>query len=443
MDCSFQHSGHADNTHGHNGSQYSSTPTMRFADLFAGLGGFHVGLSQLGMQCIFASELDEELRGLYQKNFGILPEGDIRLVDETSIPSHNVLCAGFPCQPFSVAGKKKGAACPSSGKLINDVLRIAAHHLPNYILLENVPNILTIQNGEFWEYIKKSLAKIGYEVDYRVYSPHEFGIPQKRKRVFVVASRVGLSHFSWPTTTGRVSKSVKDLISSDNDNIRKIEPAKLRVLEKWQHLLNKIGKANSFSIVASEFGATYPLEGLGKLSLKEIRKYNGSFGQPLAECTTWDDVRSNMPHYAQVKESKIPEWLVESLVFSRELYAAHKEFIDIWKLDFPRAHNSWQKLEWRGLRNTINIWEHLVQFRASGIRIIKPNCAPSLVAMTPTQTPILGSERRYMGVREAASLQSLESLKQFPDKNGRAFKALGNAVNAFIVGEIAKSLILL
>lgn len=441
MDCSFQYSGCSGNAYGHNGNHHSPAPIIRFADLFAGLGGFHVGLSKLGMQCIFASELDEELRGLYQKNFGLLPEGDIRRVDEKSIPSHNVLCAGFPCQPFSVAGKKKGAACPSSGKLIDDVLRIAAHHLPNYILLENVPNILTIQNGEFWEYIKKSLTKLGYEIDYRVYSPHEFGIPQKRKRVFVVASRVGLSHFSWPTTTGRISRSIKDLIDSDNDDIREIEPAKLRVLEKWQQLLNRISKANSFSIVASEFGATYPLDGLNKLSLNKVRKLHGAFGQPLSECKTWDDVYANLPHYARGKTDKIPEWLVESLSYSRELYAKHQEFIDVWKVDFPRVHNSWQKLEWRGLRNTINIWDHIIQFRASGIRIIKPNCAPSLVAMTPTQTPILGSERRYMGVREAASLQSLGSLNQFPDKNGRAFKALGNAVNAFIVGEIAKSLI--
>lgn len=444
MDCSLQYSGEDSYSYGNSGNPYKSTvaSSIKFADLFSGLGGFHVGLSKLGMQCIFASELDDELRKLYQNNFGFLPEGDIRGVDEKNIPPHDVLCAGFPCQPFSVAGKKRGAACPSSGKLINDVLRIAAHHLPNFIMLENVPNILTIQNGEFWAYIRESLGDLGYEVDYRIYSPHEFGIPQKRNRVFVVASRVGLGHFDWPTAKSGSSKSIKDLINPDAGNVRKIEPAKLEVLQKWQQLLSKIGKTSYLSIVVPEFGATYPLDGLGKLSLDEIRKFKGAFGQSLYECETWNDVYACLPHYTRGNTDKIPEWLLASLVYSRELYTQHKNFIDGWKADFPQNHNSWQKLEWRGLKGTINIWDHIIQFRASGIRVIKPTCAPSLVAMTPTQTPILGSEQRYMGVREAASLQSLESLKQFPGNNARAFKALGNAVNAFIVGEIARNLVL-
>lgn len=441
MDYSFQHSGCNDNAYGHHGNHDSTAPTIRFADLFAGLGGFHVGLSKLGMQCVFASELDEELRGLYQKNFGLLPEGDIRSVDEKNIPAHDILCAGFPCQPFSVAGKKKGAACPASGKLINDVLRIAAHHLPNYILLENVPNILTIQNGEFWNQIKVSLGKLGYEVDYRIYSPHEFGIPQKRERVFVVASRIGLKHFSWPSTVDRPLKNLNQLVRDNEPNIRKIEPAKLNVLEKWQQLLGQFKDISSHTIIASEFGATYPLGDIKNLTLKQMRQYNGAFGAPLADCKSWAEVLDKMPHYIKANDGKVPAWIASSLTRSRVIYLKHQTFIDNWKIGIIGTPNSWQKLEWRGRRDKLDIWLHTIQFRASGIRIMQPNYAPSLVAMTPTQTPIIGFKKRYMGVREAASLQSLESLKEFPDKNGRAFKALGNAVNAFIVGAIVKNLI--
>jgi len=441
VDYSSHASSYIDASYACNNEQQNRSSVIRFADVFAGLGGFHVALSRLGMECVFSSELDQGLRDLYHKNFGLIPEGDIRLVDEKKIPKHELLCAGFPCQPFSIAGKKKGDACPSSGKLINDVLRIAAHHLPKYIMLENVPNILTIQNGEFWNYIKKSFSKLGYVIDYKVYSPHQFGIPQKRKRVFVVASRVGLDHFVWPTTDGRATKKLSELIIHDDEIVRRIEPAKLKILNNWQQLVNEVNKMSCNSIVASEFGATYPINDFKKTSLSRIRKMKGSFGRSLADCKTWADVMMHMPHYIQDRSGKIPDWLLPSIVYSRRLYTLHPNFLDEWKQDLIGANNSWQKLEWRGLRSSNDIWKHTIQFRASGIRIIKPEFAPSLVAMTPTQTPIIGAKKRYMGIREAAALQSLDSLQYFPEKNGRAFRALGNAVNAFIVGEIAMNLI--
>lgn len=169
---------------------------MKFIDLFAGLGGFHKALSELGMECVFASEIDKDLQYIYQKNHGIKPKGDIRLINESEIPNHDVLCAGFPCQPFSIAGKRKGAKCPSSGKLIDDVIRIAKKHQPDYIFLENVPNILTIDSGKFWSYIQSSLGNIGHKVNYKIYSPVDFNIPQNRKRVFVIPQKTQFTNQS-------------------------------------------------------------------------------------------------------------------------------------------------------------------------------------------------------------------------------------------------------
>ncbi len=125
---------------------------MKFIDLFSGLGGFHVGLAKNGHECVFACEIDADLRKLYFQNHKIKPHSDIRSVDVGSIPNHDVICAGFPCQPFSLAGKKKGAKCPESGRLIDNVIAIAKHHSPKYVLLENVPNIITIEDGKFWNY---------------------------------------------------------------------------------------------------------------------------------------------------------------------------------------------------------------------------------------------------------------------------------------------------
>ena len=114
---------------------------MKFIDLFAGLGGFHVALNTLGHECVFACEKDPRLRNLYTTNFNLECSGDIRTTNESDIPTHDILCAGFPCQPFSKAGKQKGFDDVGRGDLFHDIIRILNHHKPQFFILENVPNI--------------------------------------------------------------------------------------------------------------------------------------------------------------------------------------------------------------------------------------------------------------------------------------------------------------
>ena len=123
---------------------------MRFVDLFAGLGGFHIALKSLGHKCVFASELNMALQETYYKNFGIRPEGDIREIKLSNIPPHDILCAGFPCQPFSKAGEQEGFKCPKWGDLFDYVMAVIEYHRPSFILLENVPNLLSHNNGSTW-----------------------------------------------------------------------------------------------------------------------------------------------------------------------------------------------------------------------------------------------------------------------------------------------------
>lgn len=408
----------------------------RFVDCFAGLGGFHVALQRLGHECVFACELDEELRTIYRRNFGMLPAGDIRQVDAAAVPAHEVLCAGFPCQPFSLAGKKKGAACPESGKLIDDVLRLVRAHQPRYVLLENVPNVLTIADGDFWRYICQSFARMGYIVESRIYSPLQFGVPQQRMRLFVVARRRELPGFEWPDPHQTSPRPLSEFISVASDSIRRIEPAKAMAIEKWNQLIAELPKLTSDTLIASEFGATYPLDGLRSKS--PWRKYAGAFGVPLGDSADREEAIRRLPHYAASNEGVVPKWMRRYVETSRRVYSQAPGFFDRWKVDVERMPNSWQKLEWRGDRTKPDLWSQTIQFRASGIRVMRPDMAPSLVAMTPTQTPIIGGKRRYLGVREAASLQALDELETFPENNERAFRALGNAVNAQIVYEIAK-----
>ena len=128
---------------------------MKFIDLFAGLGGFHVALSSLGHKCVFACDIDEGLRHLYKKNFKLMPEGDIREVSLKKIPKHDILCAGFPCQPFSKAGEQQGLKCPKWGDLFDYVIEILNYHNPKFLMLENVPNLARHDDGKTWKKMKK------------------------------------------------------------------------------------------------------------------------------------------------------------------------------------------------------------------------------------------------------------------------------------------------
>ncbi|CAM4099217.1 DNA cytosine methyltransferase [Pseudoalteromonas byunsanensis] len=414
---------------------------MKFIDLFAGLGGFHTGFANSGYECVFACEIEPHLRKLYKENYGIEPHGDITKVDEAEIPAHDVMCAGFPCQPFSLAGKKKGAECPSSGKLIDHVIRIAKHHTPKFVVLENVPNVITIAEGSFWEYLTSSFSKIGYTIHHKVISPVDIGIPQNRKRVFIVAIRNDLDEgaFIWPETVECPQTSLLDILDERAEH-KKLEVAKVELLKHWQSLLEQLSleRLVSTSIVAPEFGATYPLD-FSELSLHEMTQYKGAYGADLSECQSWDEVMAKMPSYTK-KSRAVSNWLIRSVNFSRELYQSKQEVCDEWAKAIDKNNNSWQILEWRGMHTNMNIYEHIVQFRASGIRILKPNVAPSLISMTPTQIPIIPSQNRYLSAHEAAKLQNLHELPNLPTTIVGAFKALGNAVNAKVIELIASNL---
>lgn len=412
---------------------------MRFIDLFSGLGGFHVGLTKHGHQCVFACEIDDELRILYSKNHKISPYGDIRNIKIESIPEHEILCAGFPCQPFSLAGKKRGAKCPESGKLIQYVIDIAKKHTPQIILLENVPNIITIEEGKFWRYVKSSFERIGYTLDYKVFSPSDFGIPQNRKRVFVVGLKKGGVGFTWPLPNPKPMKSLYAILDDSLPHM-KLEAPKCRILKKWQILLDKLSldELPSISLVAPEFGATYPINFVS-LQLDEIRQFNGAYGVPLKNCASWDEVLLLLPSYVR-NHSMVPNWLIKSVNFSRNLYHKKTDICLEWSHDLPRKYNSWQILEWRGERHRLTINAHLVQFRASGIRVLRSHIAPSLISMTPTQIPIIPEKNRYLAPLEAAKLQYLHTLPNIPKNPRSAFKAFGNAVNAKIIELIAGNL---
>lgn len=440
----------------------SDTAKFRFVDLFAGLGGFHNALTSLGGRAVFAAEWDPTLNALYERNYGLKAWTDVNQLDtdariDQEIPDHDVLAAGFPCQPFSKAGDQLGFSDSAQGQLFFKVHQILRVKRPRRFILENVPNILRHDKGRTETTIKTMLAQLGYSVDVGHYSPHELGIPQVRDRAYFIGSLDGLSDYEWPPKRSEPTNIVDCLLPSV-EVTRPIPELTLRAIDMWGDFLERTPpslKMPSFPIWSMEFGATYPYEGETPAAVWARRPVwgfrnlglRGSFGFPLDDLTV-PEQRLHIPsHAGREGDLEFPRWKRTYIRQNREFYAANRSWIDPWAATWhpEQFPSSFQKMEWNAQGEARDIDGFVLQVRASGIRVKRPNTSPSLVAFTQTQVPILGAHlagaRRYITPQECANLQSLENI-ELPDPDVKAYKALGNAVNAKVVATIAHPLIL-
>lgn len=406
---------------------------LKFIDLFAGLGGFHKAMHELGHECVFVSELDPTLRQVYQQNWGIEVQGDIKkIVDNEieTIPEHDILCAGFPCQPFSKAGKQLGRD-DDRGTLFDEIAKILKFRKPKFFILENVPFIKQHDNEETWNYMHNELSNLGYEVNHQVYSPQDFGVPQHRKRIFIVGSLIGLDHFSFDEIDEQKSSliDIHQFIEEKPTLFKELPKANQECLKLWQTFIDQIPKdikLPGFPIWGMEFGATYPYEKSYplKLSAKNLGEYKGNFGKVLKGMKKKDQ-RANLPSYARV-EKAFPSWKRNYIRQNRDFYNDNKKHINGVVAEIAKyPSQSWQKLEWNVGNGERKLENYILQFRASGIRVKKVDFFPSLVC-TNTQIPIIGWQKRYITREEGLKLQSLEGIL-LPKNDNAAFKALGNA----------------
>ena len=177
------------------------TTPIKFIDLFAGIGGMRLAFESVGAKCVFTSEWDRFAQQTYQENFGEKPFGDITKIAENEIPKFDLLVAGFPCQPFSSIGKREGFKHETQGTLFYDVARIIDFHKPRAFLLENVAGLLTHDDGRTFTTIINVLTNLGYRLEYKILDSSDYGVPQKRDRIYIVGfnkKKVKPADFNFP-----------------------------------------------------------------------------------------------------------------------------------------------------------------------------------------------------------------------------------------------------
>ena len=237
-------------------TKQNSLKKYKFIDLFAGIGGFHYALNSFGANCVFASEWDKFAAETYNLNFKIKPFGDITTINETDIPNHDILCGGFPCQAFSISGKQKGFD-DIRGTLFFDIARIVNHHKPKVLFLENVKNLAKHDEGKTLKTIIKTLEELEYNVFTKVFNASNFGLPQNRERIYIVAfsNSINSKKFKFPNPTNE-NVCLENVLERNPTNAKVIQRQDINIYKNYSpsnslfgetEVLNKpiqIGKVN-------------------------------------------------------------------------------------------------------------------------------------------------------------------------------------------------------
>ena len=442
---------------------------VKFIDLFAGIGGFHHAALKVfpDAECVMAIEWDNDCKKVYSTAF---PEtdlrGDIREVlsvtkngktleasareirDQNLVPEHDILFAGFPCQPFSKGGAQKGMSEQTQGTLFHEIMRIIEARRPRLVILENVANLVGHDEGRTWDTIIEALRVAKYAVDREplLISPHQIkkvrgGAPQNRPRVYIVAADTKqglkvsdnsslLDPSDWRTESSP-AWDIESIFKGSDPEETELDQKELRWLEAWDDFVKKIPADDlpGFPIWADAWYGRMRKPGRVEGSTATLRAKRS------------DD------------EGNEAEWWTDFVAKNQRFYKEHAEVLDKWftkwkVADFPESR---RKLEWQARRHHPKrsgrtLRDCLIQLRPSGIRVKPPTYAPALVAMAQTPVVGLGETWRRIGPAEAGVLQGFTNYRPWRKvmrgdpsfRAGAAYKQFGNAVNIGIAALVLK-----
>ncbi|WP_333811619.1 DNA (cytosine-5-)-methyltransferase [Timonella senegalensis] len=416
--------------------------TFTYADLFAGIGGFAAVLRGMGGQHAYAVEIDKPAAAVYERVWGHSSLGDITkdATDElVTIPQHDIVAGGFPCQPFSKSGAQKGMD-EIRGTLFFNIMENILHNKPTLFVLENVRNLVGPRHRHEWEVIIDRLQKAGYQVSETpaIFSPHMIdpafgGAPQVRERVFITGTLVPEGHVADPHVApvalpahvkmNREWNLEHDLPLLDDEDPRTAgtalsadEEMWIDHWEEWVQVLREMRARDADK--AGETARRLP-------------------GHPI-----WANVWTVDKKKRDVMWAEAPAWKRDSLQKNWDLYDAMRERCDKkwltrWLRKTRTFPESRQKLEWQAQDET-ELWSCVISLRPSGLRAKRMTHLPALVAIT--QTPIIGPRKRRLAPREAARLQGLPDSFDFGDqRDALTYKQLGNGVNVGVVWNVLKA----
>ena len=428
----------------------TTSARFRYVDLFAGIGGFAATLEAFGGECVYSVEIDEAAAKVYERNWGHSPLGDItRDANDVTmnVPAHDILAAGFPCQPFSKSGAQRGMD-ETRGTLYWNILKIIEAHHPTIVLLENVRNLAGPRHKHEWDLIIQTLREQGYRVSQTptVFSPHLLplergGRPQVRERVFITATYD------------------PDSVGDGVDPRPALANVSMRGDEEWDLLqdlpVDRDTEAPGTSLTRSEVAWIDAWDDFVVTMWRELRRSRTrDAAAALPGFPVWAD------HWVKVEDldawiaggrspytaadipatwDEVPTWKRAFLRKNAELYTRYKAQLDRWRArhDLSSFPASRRKLEWQA-QQTASLWDCVLQLRPSGIRAKRATHVPALVAIT--QTSIVGPLRRRLSTTEVARLQGFPDNFDFGGQPASAtYKQLGNGVNIGAVWNVLRA----